>query len=405
MLIEFNCTNFLSFKDKAILNMTSVDAYNEHSDNHIIKNTGREDLQLLKSVAIYGSNGGGKSNFMSAMNFMKNIITSSFKDSLDPEKARPTWNFHHRLSSKTINNPSTFETSFVIEGIIYRYGFSIQEWTIIGEWLYRTDKRETKLFERSGMDFDITKASFLEGEDHRHVNSNVLLLSYLAQHNAPESSKVFNWFRKYNIMDGLDNNYVKNYTRKLLEQNPKFREWTGVAIKFLEINGIEVDGDELVAVHNKFDENLFVTEQVKLRVETEESHGTRKLIYLLGGLYDTLSSGIPFAIDEFDSKLHPNLTRKLVEFFHKYNSNGSQFIITVHDPTLLDKDIYRRDQIYFIDKDQFGASEIYPMSNFKASEGLRSTSDFRKMYLNCHFGAAESMNINDELINLLHHAH
>ena len=125
------------------------------------------------------------------------------------------------------------------------------------------------------------------------------------------------------------------------------------------------------------------------------------MIYLLGALYDTLSTGKLFVIDEFDSKLHPNLTRKLVELFHLYNVKGAQFIISAHDPTLLDKEIYRRDQIWFIDKDQFGASDLYPMSNFKAADGLRNTSDFRKMYLNCHFGAAESMKIDAELINLL----
>jgi AAA15 family ATPase/GTPase len=403
MLIEFNCQNFLSFKEKAKLNMTTVDAYEEHSDSHIIHNTNREGLSLLKSVAIYGSNGGGKSNFILGMSFMKTVISRSFRDSLEPEKERPTWNFHHRLSTQTVNKPSTFEMSFVISGTIYRYGFTIQDWNIVSEWLFKTEKRETKLFERTGMDFDINNTSFPEGAEHKNVNSNVLLLSYLAQHNATESSKVIEWFRVMNVMDGLENDYVKKYTRDLLERDSNFKEWAEVALRFLEINGIEVEGKELVAVHNKFDENRFVTDQIKLNVETDESHGTRKLVYLLGGLYDTLSSGSLFVIDEFDSKLHPNLTRKLVELFHKYNVNGSQFIITVHDPTLLDKDIYRRDQIQFIDKDQFGASEIYPMSNFKAAEGLRNTSDFRKMYLNCHFGAAESMKIDDELIKLLHH--
>jgi AAA15 family ATPase/GTPase len=401
MFISFKCENFLSFKDEATLNMTTVDSYTEHENSHVINASGRKGLNLLKSVAIFGSNGGGKSNFMTAMNFMKSIVSRSFRDSLEPEIERQTWNFHHRLSTETVNKPSTFEVSFIIDGIIYRYGFSIQNWFIVSEWLYRTEKRETMLFERTGTDFNFNNNSFPEGKEHKNVNNNVLLLSYLAQHNAHESSLVFSWFTTVNIMDGLDNKQVKGYTKSLLEQNSNFKEWANVALRFLEINGIEVEGDELVAVHNKFDKNRFVTGQVKLRVDHEESHGTSKLVYLLGGLYDTLTTGKTFAIDEFDSKLHPNLTRKLVKLFHKYNTNGAQFIITVHDPTLLDKEIYRRDQIWFADKDQFGSSELYPMSNFKATEGLRNTSDFRKLYLNCHFGAAESMRIDDELINLL----
>ncbi|RJE72758.1 ATP/GTP-binding protein [Reichenbachiella sp. MSK19-1] len=403
MFIEFKCENFLSFKDEAVLNMTTVDTYEEHNDSNVIKSTNREGLQLLKSVAIFGSNGGGKSNFMKALTFMKLSVARSFRDSLEPEAERPIWNHFYRLSTQTVNQPSKFEVSVVLNGVIYRYGFSILNWDIIGEWLFKTDKRETRLFERNGMDFNFNNSSFPEGAEHKNVNRNVLLLSYLAQHNALESSIVYSWFRTLNIMDGLDNNYVQGYTKSLLERNTNFKEWANVALRFLEISGIEIEDGELVAVHNKFDENNFVSDQVRFKVDSEESHGTSKLVYLLGGLYDTLTNGKTFAIDEFDSKLHPNLTRKLVELFHKYNSNGAQLIVTVHDPTLLDNDIYRRDQIWFMDKNQFGASELYPMSNFKATDGLRKTSDFRKLYLNCHFGAAEAIRINDDLINLLQH--
>ena len=122
MFIEFRCENFLSFKDEAILNMTTVDTYEEHSSTHIIKNTEREGINLLKSIAIYGSNGGGKSNFMTAIRFMKSIVSKSFRDSLEPDIERDTWNFHHRPSTQTVNKPSTFEISFLEDKKIYRYG-------------------------------------------------------------------------------------------------------------------------------------------------------------------------------------------------------------------------------------------------------------------------------------------
>jgi uncharacterized protein len=402
MLLEFKCSNFLSFKDEIVLNMSTVNAYSEHADTHVTKDIGRTDIKLLKSIAIYGSNGGGKSNLISAMDFMKGLLRNSFKDSLEPKTEKKVWNYYYRLSTETVDKPSSFEMSFLIDGIVYRYGFSVQDWIIIREWLYKTDKRETMLFERSGSDFKLNETGFIEGERYKDVNPNVLLLNFLAQHNAPESSKIFNWFNVFNIMDGLSDGYVKNYTRKLLETDEQFKKWLSYALRFLEIKAISIEENELVAVHQKYDKDNFVTGQVNLRVDTEESAGTRKLIYLLGGLYTTLRTGTQFVIDEFDSKLHPNLSRKLVELFHKHNVNGAQFIITAHDPTLLDNEIYRRDQIWFIDKNQFGASELYPMSQFKAAaNGLRGTSDFRKMYLNCHFGAAESMNITDELTNLI----
>lgn len=402
MFLEFKCSNFLSIKDEMSLKMSTVNAYTEHTDTHIIKDSGRENIELLKSIAIYGSNGGGKSNLITAMEFMKNLLRSSFKDSLEPKAKKPVWNYHHRLSTETIDKPSTFEMSFIIDGIIYKYGFSVQDWIITNEYLLKTDKRETILFERRYSDFKINEAGFPEGMKYKDVNSNVLLLNYLAQHNATESTKIFNWFNFFNIMDGLNDSYVKKHTQNLLETDENFKEWVAIALRFLEIKAVNIEDDELVAIHQKYDENKFVTGQVNLRVDTEESNGTRKLIYLLGGIYGTLISGTTFVIDEFDSKLHPNLSRKLVELFHTHNVNNAQFIITAHDPTLLDNEIYRRDQIWFIDKDQFGASELYPMSQFKAAtDRLRGTSDYRKMYLNCHFGAAESMEISDELTNLI----
>ncbi len=402
MIIEFKCSNFLSIKDEVKLNMSTVKSYTEHTETHVIKDTGREDIELLKSIAIYGSNGGGKSNLLEAMNFMKSLIHNSFKDSLEPKAEKPAWNFHHRLSTDTIDKPSSFELSFIIKNVIYRYGFSIQDWIITKEYLFKTDKRETMLFERNGSKFKINEASFKEGEKHKEVNSNVLFLNFLAQYNSTESSKILGWLKVFNIMDGLEDKYVKSYTQKLLETNEQFKEWVAIALRFLEIKDVIIENDQMFAVHQKYDENNFVIGQVNLLVDKEESLGTRKLIYLLGGLYTTLKAGTVFIIDEFDSKLHPNLTRKLVELFHIHNVNRGQFIITAHDPTLLDNKIYRRDQIWFIDKDQFGASELYPMSQFKAaSDGLRGSSDYRKMYLNCHFGAAESLDISDELTNLI----
>jgi uncharacterized protein len=316
MFLEFKCSNFKSIKDEVKLNMSTVNSYAEHADTHIIKNSGREEVELLKSIAIYGSNGGGKSNLIKAMEFMNVLLHSSFKDSLEPKAEKPVWNFHHRLSTETINKPSTFEMSFIIKGIIYKYGFSVQDWIITREYLYKTDKRETMLFERTGSEFKINEAGFAEGERYKDVNSNVLLLNFLAQHNAPESSKIFNWFSFFNIMDGLDDSYVKSHTRKLLETNEQFKKWLTVALRFLEIKFVNIEDNELLAVHQKYDENKFVTGQVNLRVDTEESIGTRKLIYLLGGIFDTLRAGTTFAIDEFDSKLHPNLSRKLVELFN-----------------------------------------------------------------------------------------
>jgi len=189
---------------------------------------------------------------------------------------------------------------------------------------------------------------------------------------------------------------------KLIKQDKAFSKWLSVALKFLEIDSVHIssDGKELITKHAVYDKNNFLSGYEDFSVDEDESEGTKKLIYLLGAIYDTLQTGSVFFIDEFNSKLHPNLSLKLIHLFHEYNSNGAQFIITAHDPTLLDKNIFRRDQIWFMDRNQFGISELYPMSNFKASEGLRNMSDFRKKYLNSEFGAAESLEYTRKFINL-----
>lgn len=401
MLIEFKCRNFLSFKDEISLKMSTVESYSEHYNTHVLKGE-RDGENLLKSIAVYGSNGGGKSNLAAAIALMDSLVHNSFKDSLSKSEDRSDSDFYYKLCSASIKKPTMFEVSFFANGIVYRYGFEMYRWEVVKEWLYKNDKRETMLFNRNGKDIQYNEASFPEGYRKDDVNSNVLFISFLAQYNSIESSKVFNFFNQLNVVSGLNDSHVNHVTMKLLSEDEHFNKWLTVALRFLEINSVKISLDEksLFTSHAVYDNKNLLEGFVDFNVEKNESDGTRKLIYLLGAIYDTLKWGKLFVIDEFDSKLHPNLSLKLIRLFHEFNHNNAQFIITAHDAILLDKDIFRRDQIWFVDRNQFGISELYPMSDFKATDGLRSMSDFRKKYLNSDFGAAESLEITDEFINL-----
>lgn len=400
MLLEFKFRNYLSFKDEVSLQLTTVESYNEHKKTHTV-NILQGELNLLKSIAIYGSNGGGKSNFTRAITFMDNLVHDSFRNSLDKEERRGLWDNFFRLCPDSKEEPSMFEVSFINANTIYRYGFEIYDFQIVSEWLYKTEKRETFLFTRKYNEFKINEKSFPEGKKYKEVNPNVLFLSFLAQFNNKEASKVYDFFKNLNVIDALDEKHIYHVTKRLLQKDESFKKWLSIALRFLEIDSVYLssDNEELITRHAVYKDNL-LTGFEEFSVDENESAGTKKLIYLLGSIYDTLKNGRLFFIDEFNSKLHPNLCLKLVRLFHEFNNNGAQFIITAHDPTLLDKKIYRRDQIWFIDRDQFGVSELYPMSNFKATEGLRSMSDFRKKYLNSDFGAAESISFTEEFINL-----
>lgn len=400
MLLEFKCKNYLSFKNEISLNLSTIKSYSEHKKTHIIQ-TKKKSIDLLKLIAVYGSNGGGKSNMTRAITAMTNLVHNSFKNSLMKDLERGDWDCPFQLSTETINEPSMFEMSFIIENVIFRYGFEIYNWEITNEWLYKTEKREIYLFKRNKNEFTINENSFPEGKKHKEVNSNVLFLSFLAQHNSELTSKIFSFFENINVVDGLNQIQIKHVTKRLLKENKNFKKWLAIALKFLDIQTINLGKDkELYTTHPVYGKNNLLESYTDFNLEYRESEGTKQLIYLLGAIYDTLQNGRVFFIDEFNSKFHPNLSVKLVKLFHEYNHNAAQFIITAHDPTLLDKSILRRDQVWFMDRNQFGVSELYPMSNFKASEGLRSVSDFRKKYLQSDFGAAESINFSEEFIKI-----
>jgi len=403
MLIEFKFKNFKSFKNETSLLMTNVSSFKEHIDSNII-NVPDRDFDLLKSAAIYGYNGVGKSNFMYAMSYMTGIIHNSFSNSLKKEDDKPDHDFQFKLSTESENSNTLFEVSFLLEEDIYRYGFEINGHEIKKEWLYKKIERENHLFIREGNSFDINNTSFEEGNKYKDdVNENVLFLSHLSQNNQKISRLIFDWISDVNTISGLSDNHYKKFTTKLIQKDSNFREWTSFALKYLEITNIEAGEEEgeLVTYHNKYDENNLLIGSVPFLVSKEESAGTKKLIYLLGPIYDTLRYGRVLFVDEFDSKLHPNLTIRLVELFNKFNNRNAQLIITGHDTNLLNKKYFRRDQVWFIDKDQFGSSDLYSLSEFNAKT-VRQDSAFDKKYLDNKFGASETLEVNQKLTDLLY---
>lgn len=401
MLIELKFRNFLSFKDETSFLMTSVKSFKEHLDTNII-NTER-GFDLLKSAVIYGTNAGGKSNFIRVILSMGHVVSNSYSNSLKKEDEKPSQNMQFKLNSKTEFANTMYEVSFIVENIIYRYGFEINGFEIKKEWLFRNSDNEILLFTRDGNEFNINSDFFPEGDKYKtEVNSNVLFISHLSQNNQKISRLVFQWFTNINVISGLYEESYDKYTARLLGKDTTFKKWAAIALRYLEISNIEAgekDG-EIITFHQKFDENNLLIDAIPFQVNME-SEGTKKLIHLLGPIYDTIRNGRILFIDEFDSKLHPNLLIKLVDFFHKFNQSGAQIIISAHDTNLLNKDIFRRDQIWFAEKDQFGVSNLFSLSDFNAKT-VRNTSAFDKKYLANEFGAAETLEVSENLIKLLY---
>lgn len=437
MIIEFSVENYLSFKDLTTLSMIGAKSFKEHNDTHLIEID--KKLNLLKSAVIYGNNASGKSNLLEAMGFMKATVLNSFRDALveNSERKFPLEKFI--LNSKTENESSFFEISFIYKNVKYRYGFEIDYENIVAEWLYHTTSKEVYLFKRDFQKIEVNKSAFKEGLGKENdAKENVLFISLLATLGKEISGDVVEWFKKLNFINGIHDRGHKRYTIDKLKTDKEFFNWALHFIKYLEIsnlstteedvNDIDLETlrekekdeeiinlftsihkiqskqprrDQLITYHKKYDENNFLIDSVPFNFDNQESEGTKKILYLLGPWYDTLKNGKILVIDELDSRLHSNLTLRLVEFFHKFNANNAQLIFAVHDISILNKDTFRRDQIYFIEKNQFGASELLSLGDYKTDK-VRNKSAFDKNYIQGKYGAIPYFEIDEKLNQLLY---
>ncbi len=438
MLIEFNVENFLSFKDLTTFSMVAAKSFKEHKDSHTIEIG--NNLTLLKSAVIYGNNASGKSNFLEAMAFMRASVLNSFRDALIGNNDRKFPLEKYALSSKSEKKTSFFEISFIQNNIKYRYGFELDYDKVVAEWLYHTTSKEVYLFKRDLQKIEINKSAFKEAlgkEDD--VRENVLFLSFLAYHQKSEiSNNVVSWLRNFNFITGIHDRLHKRYTIDKLKSDKGFFNWVLHFIKYLEISNLstteedvnDVDletlrekekdeeiinlltsiqkiqskqskRDQLITYHRKYDENNVLIDTVPFNFDQQESEGTKKLLYLLGPWYDTLQNGKVLIIDELDSRLHSHLTLRLIDFFHHFNRSAAQLICAVHDISLLNKETFRRDQIWFVEKNQFGASELFSLADFK-TEKVRNKSAFDKNYLEGKYGAIPYFDIDEKLYELLY---
>ncbi|MFY8010795.1 MAG: AAA family ATPase [Saprospiraceae bacterium] len=437
MLIEFSIENFLSFKDSTTLSMVAAKSFKEHPDTHVIESG--SNFKLLKSAVIYGNNASGKSNLLEAMGFMKQTILNSFRDALleNNEKKFPLEKF--ALNTRTEKETSFFEISFIQKGTKYRYGFEIDYDKVVSEWLFHTTTKEVYLFKRDNQTIEVNKSAFKEGlGKEEDVKENVLFLSLLATLGKEISTNVVDWFKKFSFVNGIHDRGHKRYTIDKLKSDKQFLHWVLHFIKYLEIANLstteedvdEIDfetlrekekdeeiinlltsiqkiqskqpkRDQLITFHRKYDENNLLVDTVPFNFDKQESEGTKKLLYLLGPWYDTLKNGKVLIIDELDSRLHRHLTLRLIDFFHKFNKSNAQLICAVHDVSLLNKEIFRRDQIWFVEKNQFGASGLFSLADFKTDK-VRNKSAFDKNYLEGKYGAIPFFDIDEKLNDLLY---
>ncbi len=437
MLVSFSVTNFRSFKNEATLNLVANND-NTLRDSHVFTPAlanGVESFDLLSSAAIYGPNASGKSNLVDALIFMKQIVGDC-----DHYKKEESYKKHCEnlnqitpflFSDKTNTEPSTFEVVMLIGGVRFQYGFSATQERIHGEWLYAfPNGRMQKWFERTAgkkrTEPALANHNFYEEDKYTfgaaflnlykpdksmfneysktkkdilctYVGDGLLLFSvYNLDDNPLDYIQIWfkndwRWIEEYDIGELSYNNWdsTKYCINKGSKRIGDFLSNADTAIEGIEIEDKNYD----IKMIHKTQEGGTVKMDLRM-----ESDGTQRLFALAAPFLETLENGGILIVDELEQRLHPALTRDLIGLFHdpKTNPKNAQIIFTTHDVSLLKDDIFRRDQIWFCEREKNQATTLFTLAEFEEGKGYE---DFEAYYMTGRYGALPFIDDISTLVN------
>lgn len=421
MIIEFSVKNYRSIKDLQTLSLIAapIKSKNQELDfNNVIPVS--EKLSLLKSVAIYGANGSGKSNLIKALIMMFIFIDKSFQDDELGKRIIEPFAF----DKASFEEPTFFQLIFISDNVKYRYGFEVKGNTVVSEWLFGTPgKKEVYYFTREGAKILINEDKFDEGKGLvDKTSSNNLFLNVCKAFNGKISKQILDFFRvRVGISAGVNDTAFRESTLTLMKdadikkQIVKLLNVADFGIRDISNKRITASDlpanspaellkkviDEnwefLLSKRPVFNEDGEVIGERELLMESQESDGTLKFFNYSGAILDALMDGGALFIDEFDARLHPMLTKKIVELFNSpvMNKNGAQLVFVTHDTNLLDNSLLRRDQIYFTEKNKLSQTVVYSLVDFK---GVRNDASYEKDYINGKYGAIPFLGDFDKLL-------
>ncbi len=426
MIIKFRVTNFRSIREKVELSLEKTSLKGLSSNYFQVDNR----LKLLKSSIIFGPNASGKSGFLRAFKALEYLVkkSTSFKpdDKIAPYEP-------HRLEKSYSDNPVIFEIEFISNGIRYEYFLSFSQNQIEKEELhYFPNSVRTLLFSRL-IDKEIKFGADYRGGKktiEKLLLPNQLFLSKAAENNVESILDVYRFFDNGLMVFPFLENYrettlSKLFARRLAEdKNSKFSKRFNKLICALDtgissVSAEEVDWKKYSFPNNTPDEfKSQFQEQFKYDIKTQhplfdgedqigsesfeledESTGTKSLFVIGGIILDALETGRVLVVDEFEKNLHPSITQFLIKLFHNPTTNPkfAQLIFATHDITQLSDDSFRRDQVWFTEKNEFGATSLYQCSDIK---GIRLGTPLDKWYSSGRFGATPLINDVDFLIEM-----
>ncbi|CAC9628580.1 hypothetical protein [uncultured Gammaproteobacteria bacterium] len=388
MLLEFSVTNFRSIKEKQTLSLLKTKK-NELENNFttVTLSTGKT-LDVLNSAVIYGANASGKSNLVNSFNtFVSIVLVLNSKSLYDIEP--------FLLLENITNNPTEFEINFVYNGVRFVYGFSATQEKIIDEWLYQYPKgRPQALIIRE--DTNIwNETTALKGNKkiwQQSTKDYSLFFSTAVELNSQQLLPIYNFFEQSYSQIFLDNHLGKvlgaDKSLNLLENNKdKVLSFmymadlniSDIVTRYPEEHESSYYGGKIIEVVRNIGGN-----KISFDVN-EESKGTRKIFFLVGIWLNALENGCCLVLDELQNSLHPKLVEHLVQMFHNpdINKKGAQLIFVTHETSLLNQEIFRRDQVWFCEKED-NATELFSLADFSVRKGAEN---IEKFYLSGRYGA------------------
>lgn len=389
MLVEFRVKNFRSIREEQCLSLVA-DKDSTYSESHVLKIESKTNPNLLKSAVIYGPNASGKSNLINALAFMQTVVASSATQMREGQQFNcPTF----KLDAKSKEEPSEFEITFIDQDTRYQYGFSLTPERVVAEWLlvYKTAKPQmwfNRHFDTKSEKDEYEFGSHLTGQRalwQESTRANALFLSKAVDQNSERLRPIFLWIIENLIIFQAGTQPIFNFSISHAQtEEAKIELLRFLNAADLSIANLSFENKKMKHVALNIEDSKSLV-QTFTEVETlmplflhkaedgsntfelsDESTGTQRLFAFAGPILDVLKNGRVLIVDELDNSLHTLMVNFLVEQFHsiKNNAKGAQLIFTTHDTSLLDNELFRRDQIWLVKKDKAQATIIYPLTDF-----------------------------------------
>ena len=393
MLSQFTVKNYKSIRDEITFDMQAA-AISEHEDR-VIKAADGE--VFLPVSAIYGPNGGGKSNVLEALHTLDSKVLRPLCATCDKSdcdiKARKMPIEPFAFAKETRELPTEFEVFFRTKIAEYRYILHVKQDEVVYESLDRVKMdtgRSSGLFSREGNKIEL-KGTFAKFKISEDISATLPLLSYLGITYKKNEiiNDVLEWFE--DSIDFLNYGNPFQEIRTAVAKSEDVKKLILDMIKEMDLDiedfRIEEKDDESIEVYTKHTVNGFSTELTL----SDESSGRRKLFGLLPFIAKSLVEGTTLVIDELDAKIHPLLLQHVIMMFNdmSINKKGAQLIFTSHDLSTMNNEAFRRDEIWFVAKGNAQNSKLYSLVEFKNSKGesVRKDAKFDKQYLEGKYGA------------------